>query len=79
MLEKIDSHEVVVDPEITFKIDDKSKEHRNSSSSEERIDTSDELMEVDLDINDRFIADCKEEANRQQQAHQTADPHPSRG
>ena len=70
---------MVVDPEITFKIDDKSKEHRNSSSSEEHIDTSDELMEVDLDINDRFIADCQEEANRQQQARQIADPQPSRG
>ena len=35
---------------------------RESSSSEGPIDTSDELMEVDCD---RFIADCRQEAERQ--------------
>ena len=44
------------DPEITLNI----KKNRDSSSSEERIDTSYELMEVDF--NDQFIADCQAEA-----------------
>ena len=62
------SHQVVVDSEITFKVteDKQQNELRQSSSSEDRIDTSDEMMEVDqdLDFNDRFIADCAEEAAR---------------
>ena len=56
------------DPEITFKVqqqpDDEFNKsaHRNSSSSEDRIDTSDELMEVDVNINEQFIADYRAEA-----------------
>ena len=56
------------DLEITFKVrqqpDDEFNKsvHRNSSSSEDRIDTSDELMEVDVNINEQFIADCRAEA-----------------
>ena len=66
VLDKVKQSEVVVDPEITFRIESKGdSKHRNSSSSEERIDTSDEMMEVDdLDINECFIADCQAEANR---------------
>ena len=37
---------------------------RDSSSLEERVNTSNELMDVDLDIHDKFIADCAEEAKR---------------
>ena len=56
----------MVDSEITFGLENKqgdagTHQHRDSSSSEDRIDTSDELMEVD--INDQFIADCAAEAN----------------
>ena len=40
------------------------EEHRFSSSSEEHVNTSDELMDVDLDFNERFIADCEAEAKR---------------
>ena len=43
------------DPEISFK-KQVNKEHRFSSSSEEQIDTSDELI-------NEFIADCEREAN----------------
>ena len=46
----------VVDAEISFK---RRKQH-DSSSSEEQINTSDELIEVD--INEKFIADCAREA-----------------
>ena len=56
-----------VDPEITFKqteISGNDNRLRESSSSEDRIDTSDELMDVDVDVHDKFIADCEMEANR---------------
>ena len=39
----------------------------DSMSSEDKIDTSDELMEVNCD---KFIADCREEARRQSAEHQ---------
>ena len=44
-------------PEITFLV----KEKRDSTSSEDRIDTSDELMEID-DVHNQFIADCQRRA-----------------
>ena len=72
-----------VDPEITFQFIDHNSKHVDSlahvgdsgklvdqncsSLSDDRIDTSDELMEVDtadLDFNERFIADCTAEAQR---------------
>ena len=53
----------VDDPEITFNFN-----KRDSSSSEDRIDTSDELMEID--VNDQFIADCAQQAEKQQQQQQ---------
>ena len=54
-LEKVDSGDIVVDAEITFK-------NRESSSSEEgKIDTSDEMMEIDCN---NFIAECTAQANR---------------
>ena len=56
-----------VDPEITFKqteISGNDNRLRESSSSEDRIDTSDELMDVDVDVHDKFIADCEMEANQ---------------
>ena len=57
------------DPEITFKVDQgKINSNRDSTSSEERIDTSDELMEVDMDIDfdERFIADCARKVKRRE-------------
>ena len=66
-LEKIAPDEEMVDPEIVFKVNKVDKQ-RNSSSSEDRIDTSDELMDVEDPpnemLNDRFIADCEREAKR---------------
>ena len=68
-----EGQDIIVDNEISFKkvgmpeVDtsnamlDKSK---LSPSSDEQIDTSDEMMDVEIDINDRFIADCAEEARR---------------
>ena len=57
------------DPEITFKPRSEGREipletqkKRDSSSSDEPIDTSDEMM--DVDINENFIADCEKEAGR---------------
>ena len=64
VLEKVDENEanqIVVDPEISFK-------KRDSSSSEEgRIDTSDEMMEINCN---KFIADCAAEVNRCKQSYQ---------
>ena len=59
VLNKQSTSEVIVDPEITFKrsdhfVDTENVKNRQSSSSEEIIDTSDELMEVD--VNDPFVA-----------------------
>ena len=61
---------IQVDPEITFKLNqdvNNSNENiqinrRESSSSEEHIDTSDELLDVD-----KFIADCQESVRRRTQ------------
>ena len=50
------------DPEITFKIKDK----RDRSSSEDKIDTSDELMEIN--INEQFILDCQRQAQKDEQS-----------
>ena len=55
-------NEVQVDNEISFK----KKANRDSSSSEDRMDTSDETLEFDAqhhnELNQRFISDYKEEA-----------------
>ena len=67
-----EENDQIVDSEITFCIRESSNQDeqlnkRESSSSEDRIDTSDELLEVEL--NDNFIADCAAEAvvnNRKQ-------------
>ena len=48
----------VVDSEIEFKIKDSNK--RDSSSSEEAVNTSDELM--DVDFSEKLIAKCAAEA-----------------
>ena len=50
--------EIQVDAEITF---NRSK-FRESSSSEDQIDTSDDLMETD--VNDKFIAECAAEVEK---------------
>ena len=49
------------DPEIVLNIKLPGTERRESTSSEDKIDTSDELMEVDCD---KFIADCQAEVMR---------------
>ena len=61
MLNKTNVDIQQVDPEVSFRM----KKHRESSSLEDQIDTSDELMEID--INEKFIADCETEAARQRQ------------
>ena len=53
------------DPEVTFKVRDERHMNagvRDSSSLDDRTDTSDEMMEMDVDINECFIADCVKEA-----------------
>ena len=52
------------DPEITFNM----KSKRGSSSSEDKVNTSDELMEID-DFNEKFIADCARQARIDEQRH----------
>ena len=46
-----------MDTEITFNF-----KKRDSSSSEDRIDTSDEMIKVD--VNDQFIAECRDAAKK---------------
>ena len=55
-----DQIEIDVDSEIAFRINqtEVNKIQRLSSSSDEQVDTSDEMLEIDVDINERFIADC---------------------
>ena len=52
----------IVDNEISFHV-----KRKDSTSSDEQIDTSDELLDVD-----KFIADCQEDARRQ-----SKESHPS--
>ena len=66
------------DPEISFNL----KQKRDSSSSEDSIDTSDELIEIetDHDIHDKFIADCarqvqRDEAHRREIEYRRNDKH----
>ena len=63
--------EVVVDPEISFKQVNETDPRLHDTvndvrdiSSDEHIDTSDELMDIegDAELNKRFIADCASEA-----------------
>ena len=58
-----------VDQEVSFRM---KKKNRESSSSEEPIDTSDEIMEID--INEQFIADCAEEHRRKDGGHRSQLP-----
>ena len=51
---------VTDDPEITFKV-----RQRDSTSTEDQVNTSDELMEID--INEQFIAECAAEARNSRQ------------
>ena len=66
----------VDDPEITFKtpVKDSHKAMQNNSSSEEQVDTSDEMLDLEVDINEKFIADCAHEAaaNREPGPHEKA-------
>ena len=70
-LDKVETTEVLVDPEIAFKmregrdlLDSPPEDKRQSSSSDEKIDTSDELMDIDADFNDQFLADCSDTNNQ---------------
>ena len=86
VLDKIASREpaeITVDPEIVFNnrrsIGQKKPDKlRVSSSSDEQIDTSDELMEVDIDMNECFIADCEAEAKRKREHPDHRDKDPAR-
>ena len=49
-----DGVEIPVDKEVSFRMWDKGKNRQSTSSEEGKIDTSDELLEPD--INDQFIA-----------------------
>ena len=71
MLQKITDKDVEgstiqVDEEIAFKKSSVNK-NRDSSSSDEKMDTSDEIADIEIELNDmneHFIADCKQEAKR---------------
>ena len=66
-LPRVAQNEVIVDSEITFRVDPKQKgsDKRGSSFSEEHIDTSDEMIDIDdMDINECFIADFQAEARK---------------
>ena len=67
----------VVDEEISFKKNNQPHTERfdqfdkinkrDSSSSEECIDTSDKLIDMEMDVHDKFIADCASEERRHKQ------------
>ena len=59
-------NKIQVDDEVSFKVPEN---NRNSTSSEDQIDTSDELLDVD-----KFIADCQEDARRR--SHEVVDRDP---
>ena len=61
--------EILVDAEISFK---KKKVNRDSSSSEDKIDTSDEMIDFEVEkgeLNQRFISDCNEEARHRKRSY----------
>ena len=70
---------VQVDPEISFKEKivekevqlEKEVDKRDSTSSEEQIDTSDELIE--MDVHDKFIAECAAEASNRKRTYPYTD------
>ena len=63
VLDKSRHEDVMVDSEITFKLKESQIDDRwGSSSSDDCVDTSAVLLEVD--INDKFIADCVAAASR---------------
>ena len=49
------------DPAITFNMRPR---HRGSSSLEDHIDTSDEMIKVEMEINEQFIVDCQKEVRQ---------------
>ena len=49
-----------VDPEVSFRY----SKANESSSSDEQINTSDEVTEMDVDINEQFISDCNNAARK---------------
>ena len=57
-----------VDSEVTFKINPQTEEvehkqqHSFSSSSDEQVDTSDEMIELEINVSEKFIADCAKQA-----------------
>ena len=60
VLDKQVEKEAIIDEEISFKVKD--NDHNLSSSSDERIDTSNEMIEMDVHNVQSFIADCAAEA-----------------
>ena len=65
----LSQEDVQVDDEIVFHVKDKKWD---SSSSEEPINTSDEIYEVDCD---QFIADCVSEVNKQRDERKSSHGH----
>ena len=67
---------IAVDPEISFKVTEKDEQgdvevppmqddnKGDSYSSDNRVDTSDEMINMDIDLSTKFIADCEAEARR---------------
>ena len=61
--QEVNELNVNVDREISFKL----RQNRDSSSSEERIDTSDEMMDIENNLCDphsSFIAECEAQAKK---------------
>ena len=48
-------------PVITFNT---TPRHKGSSSSEDHIDTSDEMIKAEMEINEQFIVDCQKEVRQ---------------
>ena len=69
------------DDEVTFKTPTKAQFQtmQNNSSSDEQVDTSDELLEIEMDFNEKFISDCAKEAaaSRKESRLQEKEPGPN--
>ena len=69
------------DDEVTFKTPTKAQFQtmQNNSSSDEQVDTSDELLEINMDFNEKFISDCAKEAaaSRKESQLQEKEPGPN--
>ena len=68
----MDTIEMDVNSEVDFKLKADNPLHF-SSSSDEPVNTTDEMGDIDVEFNERFIADCARAANDRKRSHPDSD------